>query len=112
MEVQLWTSLSKRQLREGPTPLAEDTLIGSAYVPLSDVIGGESVGGEFPLFKAGVDRLGGQSLNIEILKMVLPDDESTPQTAEGDGVSCMEVLVSTVVLGSRLVEEMAKSSKK
>lgn len=88
MEVQVWASLTRGQLREeGPRPLAEDVLIGSACVPLNDVINKETIRGDFPLFKAGVDRLGGQSLHVEIHRDVV-SDEATPQPAldnEDDG---------------------------
>ena len=92
----MWTCLTKRQLREGPRPTAEDTLIGSTYIPLSDVIGGDNISGEFPLFKAGVDRLGSQSVNVKVHKTILPDGEATPQSAVEDEESCLEVLVSAV----------------
>ena len=97
MEVQVWVSLTKRQLSEGPRPLAEDTLLGSAYVPLSDIISNESISGDFPLFKAGIDQLGGRSIHVELHKTVPSSRGSPPRPLDSllQRDSCMEVLVCT-----------------
>lgn len=92
MEVQVWASLTKRQHSESPRPSAEDTLLGSAYIPLNDIIISEDLGGDFPLFKAGVDRLGGQSLHVAIRRTVLPS-EGAPLRPVDARVNCMEILV-------------------
>lgn len=97
MEVQLWASLTKRRLSERPRPLAEDTLLGSAYVPLSDIISNERISGDFHLFKAGVDQLGGLSLHMELKRTVLSSkgSHSRPVDSLPQRDSCIEVLVCT-----------------
>lgn len=94
LEVQVWASLVKRRQKEAPRPLAEDTLLGSAYVPLSNIISRESISGLFPLFKAGVDSLGAQSVHVEIRRNV-PSIESTAQSTDAlaQEDNCIEVLV-------------------
>ena len=94
LEVQVWVSLTKRKLSEGPRPLAEDTLLGSAYVALNDIIHRENISGAFPLFKAGVDSLGVQSVHVEIHRMFL-SNEATPHPPDtlAHQDSCIEVLV-------------------
>ena len=91
----MWASLTKeKRLSKGPRPFAEDTLLGSAYIPLSDVVKQESVGGSYPLFKAGVDSLGGQTLHVEIHKMILSDEGTSPQDPLAHRNSCcIEILV-------------------
>ena len=75
-------------------PLTDDTLLGSAYILLSDLISGESIGGTYPLFKAVVDRLGGQTIHVEIHKTVLSEATPTHKPLTDVG-SCIEVLVSS-----------------
>ena len=97
IEVQVWSSLVKRRQSDGPRPWAEDTLLGSAYVPLSGILSQESVSGSFPLFKAGVDSLGAQSVHVEIHRTVLssePSAQFADMLAQED--SCIEVLVGGV----------------
>lgn len=92
LEVQVWASLVKRKQSEGP---AEDALLGSAYVPLSDILSQESISGSFPLFKAGVDSLGAQSVHVEIHRTALSNEPSAQPTdtlAQEDN-GCIEVLV-------------------
>ena len=81
LEVQVWASLVKRKQSEGPRPLSEDTLLGSAYVPLSEILSQESLSGSFPLFKAGVDSLGAQTIHIEIHRTV-PSNEPPAQPTD------------------------------
>ena len=97
MEVQVWASLTKRCFSEGPRPLAEDTLLGSAYIPLNDIISNESISGDFPLFKAGVDQLGGLSLHVELKRTVLSNKGSPPRPMDSlpQRDSCMDILVCT-----------------
>ena len=96
MEVQVWTSVTKRRKHiGGQRPLADDTLLGSAYILLSDLISAESIGGSYPLFKAGVDRLGGQTIHVEIHRTVLSEATPTLEPLTDTG-SCIEVLVRTV----------------
>lgn len=88
----MWASLVKRKQSEGP---AEDALLGSAYVPLSDILSQESISGSFPLFKAGVDSLGAQSVHVEIHRTALSNEPSAQPTdtlAQEDN-GCIEVLV-------------------
>ena len=95
LEVQVWASLVKRRQSEGPRPLAEDALLGSAYVPLSDILSRESISGSFPLFKAGVDSLGAQSVHVDIHRTALSNEPSAQPTdvlAQEDN-DCIETLV-------------------
>ena len=90
----MWASLVKRRQSEGPRPLAEDTLLGSVYIPLSGIINIESISGSFPLFKAGVDSLGAQSVHVEIHRAVLSNEATAqPTDALAQEDSCIEVLV-------------------
>ena len=91
----MWASLVKRRLCEGPGPLPEDSLLGSAYLPLIDLLDKEIIGGSLPLFKAEVDSLGGQSLHVEIQRMDLSNEATPTQPADylAQQDSCIEVLV-------------------
>jgi hypothetical protein len=93
LEVQVWSSLVRRKQSEGPRPLAEDTLLGSAFVPLSDVLLRESISGSFPLFKAGVDSLAAQTVHVEIHRTVLSSESSAQPTIPAQEENCIEVLV-------------------
>ena len=96
LEVQVWSSLVRRKQSEGPRPLAEDSLLGSAFVPLSDILSKESISGSFPLFKAGVDSLGAQTVHVEIHRTLLsnePSAQPTTDTLLAQEDSCIEVLV-------------------
>lgn len=96
LEVQVWSSLVRRKHSEGPRPLAEDNLLGSAFVPLSDILSKETISGSFPLFKAGVDSLGAQTIHVEIHRTVLSNEPSAQPTTDTLPVqedSCIEVLV-------------------
>ena len=96
LEVQVWASVIKRGKHSGSQrPLADDTLIGSAYILLSDLISAESIGGSYPLFKAGVDCLGGQTIHMEIRKTILSGTTPTHESLAHTG-SCVEVLVCSM----------------
>ena len=97
LEVQVWSTLTKSGAQR---PLAEDTLLGSAHILLSDVISGDSISGSYLLFKAGVDRLGGQTVHVEVHKTVLHRGRDATPTHEpfDDTGGCIEVLVCMYIL--------------
>lgn len=102
LEVQMWSSLVRRKQNEGPRPLAEDSLLGSAFVPLSDILSKESISGSFPLFKAGVDSLGAQTVHVEIHRTVLSNEPSAQHTIDtllAQEDSRIEVLVCGYIHG-------------
>ena len=90
LEVQVWATVFSGVALSRPQ--AEDKLLGCAYLPLSEALLTNSSGGSYPVFKPGVDSLGGLALQAELKKTEMMKE---PPSQEENAAS-LKVLVSCV----------------
>uniref|UniRef100_F7AQD6 C2 domain-containing protein n=1 Tax=Ciona intestinalis TaxID=7719 RepID=F7AQD6_CIOIN len=80
LQLQVWLTYSRSE-KSHRRPLDRDVLLGTAHVDLSTMLVGglhrqQHISGLYPLFKAGVDDLGGASVRVYV--SLNPGDHSKP----------------------------------